>query len=267
MAEAIQLVSQPDTVSHAQAIMEQGFTYFPNELSLEEISQLRSAMDRLTAKPESFDKIPDPAEHGFMEKSINNAFNRDPVFAEYLDRTGIIDVAEAVLGEDCHCIGMTAWVTGPGRPDQALHADFQPLTLPEDIMADERVQIPVFISTLHFYLDDIYPEIGPTNFVPGSHRAGRPPLPDEVNWQGKLEQSIFCNAGDAVLFRSEVWHRGTANSSNQTRYLLQVHYAKRIITQKFPPYLYQFSLDEDLIKNASPRQLRLLGDHRPSNYD
>ena len=150
MAESIPLVSQPDTASHARAIMEQGFTYFPNELRLEEISQLRSAMDRLTAKPESFDKLPDPAEHGFMEKTINNAFNRDPVFAEYLDRAGIIDVAEAVLGEDCHCIGMTAWVTGPGRPEQALHGDFQPLTLPEDIMADDGVQIPVFISTLDF---------------------------------------------------------------------------------------------------------------------
>ena len=104
---------------------------------------------RLTAKPESFDKLPDPAEHGFMEKTINNAFNRDPVFAKYLDREGI-DVAEAVHGEDCHCIGMTAWVTGPGRPDQTLHADFQPLTLPEDIMADERVQIPVFIFYITF---------------------------------------------------------------------------------------------------------------------
>ena len=72
MTEEIPLVTQPDTAAHARAIAEQGFTYFPDELNSEEISELRSAMDRLTAKPESFDKLPDPVDHGFMEKSIKS---------------------------------------------------------------------------------------------------------------------------------------------------------------------------------------------------
>ena len=33
---------------------------------------------------------------------------------------------------------MTAWITGPGRPDQTLHADWQPLTLPEAVMDHQR---------------------------------------------------------------------------------------------------------------------------------
>ena len=47
--------------------------------------------------------------------------------------------------------------------------------------------------------------------------------------------SILCSAGDVVVFRREVWHRGTADTSDEVRYLLQVHYAQRMITQKFPP--------------------------------
>ena len=267
MTAPLPLVPQPDLQSYVRAMREDGFAYFANVLNADEIAELRRAMDALTALPESFDKHTDPAEHGFMNKSINNVFNRDPVFVQYLDRPEIIDLVEAVHGADCHCIGMTAWVTGPGRPDQTLHADWQPLTLPEDIMADERVQIPIFITTAHYYLDDLYEELGPTHFVPGSHRAGRPPQKGETAWKGREEQSILCKAGDVVLFRSEVWHRGTANTSEQTRYLLQVHYAQRMITQKYPPYLNRFQFDPDLLARASARQLRLLGDHAPSNYD
>ena len=185
---------------------------------------------------------------------------------EYLDQPGVIEIAEALHGDDCHVIGMTAWLTGPGRPDQTLHTDWLPISLPEDVLADPRVKVPVFITTAHFYLDDLYEELGPTNFVPGSHASGRSPN-GQARWKGEGEKSIMCNRGDVVIFRSEVWHRGTANTSEQTRYLLQVHYAKRMIAQKFPPYLNRFQFDEAILAQATPRQRRLMGDHRGSNYD
>ncbi|MBI4552022.1 MAG: dioxygenase, partial [Candidatus Latescibacteria bacterium] len=64
-----------------------------------------------------------------------------------------------------------------------------------------------------------------------------------------------------------VWHRGTANTSDRVRYLLQVHYANRMMTQKYPPYLNQFQFDPQLLAQATPRQRRLLGEHRQSQYD
>ena len=161
---------------------------------------------------------------------------------------------------------MTSWLTGPGRPDQVLHADYQALTLPEDVMADPRVRIPVYIATAHYYLDDLAEEIGPTRFIPGSHRAGRAPDGDTA-WQGREEQSILCNAGDVVIFRSEVWHRGSANRSDRVRHLLQVSYAQRWIAQRFPPYLNRFQFDPEILAMASGRQRRLLGDHPRGSYD
>jgi ectoine hydroxylase-related dioxygenase (phytanoyl-CoA dioxygenase family) len=140
------------------------------------------------------------------------------------------------------------------------------LTLPEDVMADRRVKIPIYISTAHYYLDDLYEELGPTQFIPGSHRAGRAPNGD-LEYRGVGPKNILCKAGDVVIFRSEVWHRGTANRSNQVRYLLQVHYAQRMITQKFPPYLHRFQFDPAILAQATPRQRRLLGDHKKGNYD
>jgi ectoine hydroxylase-related dioxygenase (phytanoyl-CoA dioxygenase family) len=266
MAAPLILKHHPGLQDQVAAVENDGYAYFPQVLDADEVAQLRQAMDELKADPAQYDRHQLPADNGFLNKSINNAFNRSLVFLPYLDRPEIIDLVEALLGNDCHCMGMTAWVTGPGRPDQTLHADWQPLTLPADIMQDPRVKIPVYITTAHFYLDDIDQEIGPTNFVPGSHRAGRRP-DGATSWQGAQEHSILCQAGDCVIFRSEVWHRGTANNSDRVRYLLQVHYSQRMITQKLPPYLNRFQFAPQTLQQATPRQLRLMGDHTPSNYD
>lgn len=266
MDNVLPLVAHPDLASRVRALEEDGYTYLPQILDQDGVRELRAAMDRLDAIPESYDRHTTPEDGGFLNVSINNVFNRDPHFLPFLDRPEVIEIEEAVHGEDCHIIGMTSWITGPGRPDQGLHADWQPLELPAEVMANPDVKIPIYITTAHYYLDDLYEELGPTQFIPGSHRAGRAPKGD-TEYKGVGPKYIMCNAGDVVIFRSEVWHRGTANTSTENRYLLQVHYAQRMITQKFPPYLNKFQFDPDILGMASPRQRRLLGDHKPSNYD
>ena len=264
MSNALSLIAYPDLAGQVQAMEEDGYAFLPGLLNVTEIAELRTAMDRLVAIPASFDR--DGTSGGFLNKSINNAFNHDPLFLSYVDRPGVVEIAETIHGNDCHIIGMTAWMTGPGRPDQQLHADWQPLTLPAEVMSNPAVKIPIYIATAHFYLDDIDEELGPTQFIPGSHRAGRAPKGD-LEYKGVGPKNILCKAGDLVIFRSEVWHRGTANRSQRVRYLLQVHYAQRMITQKFPPYLNRFQFDEAILAQATPRQRRLLGDHKGSNYD
>ena len=277
MPKAAKLIYQPDLDSRVTAIKDYGYTYFPTVLNQKQVSEVKSAMDQLKADEDSFSrhstsnnvlvgKKTGKSDPGFFEKSINNAFNQHPLFLEFLDRPEIIDLEEALHGKDCHIIGMTAWITGPGRPDQSLHCDWLPIELPEDILRDDRVDMPVFITTTHYYLNDLYEELGPTKFIPGSHKSGRRPNGD-ISWNGIDEQSLMCKAGDAVTCRSEVWHRGTQNISQETRYLLQVHYAHRMISQKFPPYLNRFQFNPEIIAKCSPRQLRLLGDHVASNYD
>jgi len=266
MADPLPLIAYDTLEEQVEALYRDGYVYLPGVLTRGEVDSLRDQMDALTPIPESFDQRSDPEEKGFINNHVNNAFNRHEHFLQFLDYPGVIEIEEAVHGDDCHVIGMTSWLTGPGRPDQQLHSDWIALSLPEDIMADPRVRLPIFITTAHFYLDDLTDELGPTNFVPGSHLSGRRPNGD-TTWKGESEKSIMCKAGDVVIFRCEVWHRGTANTSDQTRYLLQVHYAKRMISQKYPPYLNRFQFNQDILDKASERQLRLMGNHRPSNYD
>jgi len=78
---------------------------------------------------------------------------------------------------------------------------------------------------------------------------------------------VLCHAGDVLLFRSELWHAGSRNrTADRTRYLLQVHYGRRMVAQKFSPYL-AWRFNPEVLAACTPRQRRLLGEHAEAEYD
>ena len=100
----------------------------------------------------------------------------------------MIEIEEAVHGDDCHCIGMTSWMTGSGRPDQKLHSDWLALSLPEDIVADPRVHLPIFITTAHFYLDDMTEENGTLYSMPNAQIGLEEDQPGPEN--GRIAEAV-----------------------------------------------------------------------------
>ncbi len=241
------------------ALHEQGYMLLPGCLSAAQVDWARAAMDDL--KPVHWDYT------GLVDDHFKCVFNRDPGWLPYLDLPGVIEPMEAVLGADCHVIGQTAWRSRPGFIGADLHLDYLPLELPEAWLANTAFQLPLQICTAHIYLSDITPELCPTLVIPGSHRAGRRPAPGEQEWQGRALRPVLCQAGDVLLFRSELWHAGSPNRSvDQSRYLLQVHYGRRMVAQKFSPYL-QWRFNPAVIAACTPRQRRLLGEHEAAEYD
>lgn len=275
MNDALELITYPNLDQQIEAMERDGYVYFPGFLSADEVAELRSAAHQLEPIAENLDVDLSQEADGHMQKCINAAFNRDPLFLKYLDKPGMIELAEAIHGSDCHIVSMHTWLVGSGRPDQQLHTDWLPFSVPADVRADPRVRLPIFITTAHVYLDDMTEELGPTKLIPGSHRSGRKPngasaddpsAVPETAWNGIKEQSFLGKAGDCIFFRSEIWHRGAANRSDQIRHTFMIHYAHRMITHKFPPYL-SFQYNPEVIAAATPRQRRLLGEHVQSNYD
>ena len=116
MATALPLVSYSTLEEQIEALERDGYLYIPGFLNADEVAELRAAAQRIEPLPENLDTDMTPEHDGYLNKCINNAFNRDPLFLKYLDKPGLIDLAEAIHGTDCHIIAMHTWMVGPGRP-------------------------------------------------------------------------------------------------------------------------------------------------------
>ena len=256
-----------ETEAALAALEEDGAALLTGALSIERCAEAREKIDALT--PQHWDEAhADPrgmAVGRFLDRYLC-VFNRDAYWLQFLDRPGVIDVAEAALGRDCHIIGETAWRSHPGFQGEPLHVDYLPFTRPDDAVT-ERLRVPPFIITAHFYLNDVTPDLAPTRVVPGSHRAGRAPSEGEEIWQDHATEAVLARAGDCLLFRSDMWHAGSDNRTrDDVRYLLQVHYGRREMAQHFSPFL-EWHFNPTIIAAASSRQRRLLGEHEPGAYD
>ncbi|BAN50747.1 phytanoyl-CoA dioxygenase family protein [Metapseudomonas resinovorans] len=247
------------TTDSLDALHEQGFILLPGVLDASAVAVLRQLIDQL--QPLHWDYL------GLVDDHFKCVFNRDPAWLRYLDPPGLIELAEAALGADCHLIGMTAWRCHPGFIGAELHLDHLAMELPESLLADPAFILPMQILTAHLYLDDIDSALCPTQVIPGSHRAGRRPASGETSWHGRSAEPVLCKAGDALVFRSELWHAGSRNrSATRSRYLLQLHYGRRMVAQKFSPYL-AFRFNPEVLAACTPRQRRLLGEHQAAEYD
>lgn len=266
--------AQSDSEGIAKAIREEGFAIMPEVLSRGEVDELKSTIDSIISSPGPGDGVG----HGKDIDHFKCVFNRDPYWLQFLDKSGIIEAVEDLMGKDSHIIGMSAWRSPPGTGSFGqLHTDQLFVPMDEELIMSGRVELPVFISTLHFYLNDMDEDLCPTWIVPGSHKSGRAPGGKgvtnsgtqgghEMSWNGIDARPVLVNAGDAMLFRSEVWHSGSVNRTlDRTRYLLQVHYSRRGIAQRFPPYL-EFKYNQKVLDAANERQLRLLGKHHIGAY-
>ena len=193
-------------------------------------------------------------------------FNREQIWLNYIDRPGVVDLAEATMGAECHIIGQSAWRSHPGHNGWSPHTDQLWVTMSEDSWNDPQTKVPIYVCTAHYYLNDhLDEELCPTYVIPSSHKSGRTMAKGEVEWHGRKLEPVLCRAGDVLFFRSEIWHSGSENKTqDQIRYLLQVHYSHRFIAQKFSPWPWQYN--PGILAVATPRQLRLLGKHPESSY-
>jgi hypothetical protein len=245
-----------DVEGMTNALHEDGFALVPGVLSREEVKACRDAIDRL--RPFGYD-------HMGTNEHYKCVFNRERIFFELIDRSPTIDLAEATMGDQCHIIGLTAWKSHPGHNGWGPHTDHTLVTVPE-ATARNRDHFPIYLCTAHYYLNDQHEDICPTYVIPGSHKSGRALWgQNDPEWEGQKMQPVLCKAGDMLFFRSEVWHTGSENKTkDETRYLIQVHYAHRTISQRFSPF--PFSYNQEFLATANERQLRLLGKHPEMAY-
>src|SRR5437868_3503714 len=98
-----------DTDAALAALEEDGAAILSDALPVDRCAEARMRIDALA--PQHWDEAHDDprgtAGGRFLDRYLC-VFNRDAYWLHFLDRPGVIDVAEAALGRDCHIIGETA---------------------------------------------------------------------------------------------------------------------------------------------------------------
>ena len=212
-------------------------------------------------------------------KDLRNEFrhgmlNRSPLSQKAIAAPAILEVIEPLLGEDCHVIANTAWRNVEGHQGGAWHIDAGPhVPRPEGVPWPDAIPYPIFAIGMHLFLQDCPDEAGPTEVLVGSHRSGRRPPADRVfdadlTFEGRPAARLSAKAGDAALFVSDAWHRGSPAQPGFGRFFLQAHYARRDIAQRiFTTHEVSHARPDAASRALNERERTLIGLHPAFFYD
>jgi hypothetical protein len=259
-----------DDAPPASTELEQdGYTVLRGVFTPPEIASLREEIDAL------FDSLPPERSRNDRDQFRYELVNRSAACQAAIAHPRILGVVEPLLAEDCHVIANTAWRNPPDFKGGPWHCDAGPhIPRPEGVPWDDRIPYPIFAVAGHIMLQDCAVDDGPTSVVPGSHRSGRLApydrmLAEELEYQGRPSVAIEADAGDVVLFVSDVWHRGLpAREGGRGRFFVQVHYGRRDIAQRIRTTAEVNQLSDDAIARAkTERERTVIGLHDPFFYD
>lgn len=245
-----------------------GFLVLPDVLSPAECATLKAGIERVFAT-----HCPEADLYHMQDIWRPKLFEHGPEFEALVDHPGIAQLMTAILGEDYHLIANSALRTTPGKTITFWHVDdVVRFPRPAGVPLDPRIPMPTQVINVNYYLADVDEELGPTEFIPGSHRAGRNPGPEDNDaagnpvYEGRGRVLATGRAGTCVLWNDQTWHRGGPNVSNgRTRWVIQTPYARRFIAQRFYPFI-NYRLPEHVIARANPVRKRILGLHAIGAY-
>ncbi len=213
-----------------------GFALVRNAIAPATVARLRELGEAVFADPAALAA----AKHGcpFVAARLYEAH---PEFAAFAASEPIYALMSALLGLGFQACGMNLIRNPPGQAIDHFHVDDGvEFALPPDVPRhDPALTMPVLWLTVQVPLTDLETVAhGPTQFVPGSHYSGRAPDdPQRPAFVGRGPVSVLCRAGDLYLQNNQCWHRGAPNTSDRTRCLLQVQYARRWCAARFHPPL------------------------------
>ena len=195
-------------------------------------------------------------------------FERGMDFVALMENEPVYSLALRLFGPQMHLMAMQGHRMRAGTEVIGFHSD--ELYVERRPGHDDSVHYPPIISAIncHYYLVDVPDELGPTWVVPGSHDACRQPHGSDGNppsWRGKAAVALPVKAGDCVIYSNQLWHSGSKNHTDRTRFSIVPTYAKRYVAHRFWPFL-NYHLSRDILDRCTPRQRQLLGEHSRGAY-
>lgn len=218
---------------------ENGFLPLPSILSAAEAEALRIRYQALMREEGDEAGLEVHQEAG--TERLANLVDKDPLFVICFTQPKVLAAMNHVLQGDFKLSSLNGRAALPGEGHQALHADWSEGVDPSNYQVCNSIWLLV----------DFTPENGATRIVPASHRSGQVPQralddpkaahPEEVLLTGK--------AGTVVVFNSHLWHGGTVNRTDSTRYALHSYFTRR---RHAPQTDFQALVSESTLSRLSP---------------
>ncbi len=247
-----------------------GFLLFHNVLTPEMCDSLRNDLDdALRDVVGKDDEKSIKIMKRMFEQSRNNLnlFDLEPIvtFAEHLiggaNGSGYLMSDGIINANLIHVIHNNSFKVPPktdGLAGNRWHQDDTPHILSLDGKPLTNVRLNVLAFTANYYLTDVLSEEnGPTQVIPQSHLFGKFCDGDISGYEDRIYSCLGAR-GSVVCFNNQVWHRGSRNNSDVTRYITQITYAKRLVGHKYHPIM-NYQMPSHCYEGASPKLKQLLG--------
>lgn len=187
-----------------------GFTLFPKMLGDDWVAEMRDAFEEIA------DRIPNP--DGSRSATFVDVLEHKPdLVLSAMSNPRLLDFAEMIVGPHVQLESVTYRRTAP-QP-----ADTNPVLGFHRDMFAEFPQEGVYHRPLLFnalsYLQDLNDESGPLRILPGTHMKAISLTKEESRQSHPDEVILYPQAGDIAVFHNAMLHSGTANYSNDYRYL------------------------------------------------
>ncbi len=208
--------------------------------TLDQVS--REMSPHLEAAPMGTDEF-----DGFKTRRTGTLVARSPRSREVIMNRTVLDVTARALAHastfQLHCTQVIS--VGPGSTPQLIHRDqwaFDMFPFP-----------PGFDSTLAtmWALTDFRDGNGATRVVPGSHK-----LEDKLTFSQADSVAAEMDAGSVLLYTGSLYHGAGANSTEQDRVGLIVHYSLGWLRQEENQYL---CIPDEVLQELPEDLLRLMG--------
>lgn len=219
-----------------------GYCILPSVLTRESARSLREQVLGLAAA----ENRNSTAWHSNGNQRVFALLNKGREFVSIAEHPIALDVVESLLGSYALLSSITAHVVRPGNVEQQLHAD-------QDYVSPPWPR--ALVINLIWALDSFTSENGATMILPGSHRAGTPPV--EVARTKYPEVRVRANPGSVVVLDGRVWHGSGRNTQEASdRVAILACYCAPFLRQQENFFR---SLETPVRHALSGRMRRLLG--------
>lgn len=187
---------------------------------------------------------------GYQTRRTGSLIARSAACRDLVQNPTVLDVVGRVLshGTSFHVHLTQVIAIGPGEAGQQIHRDqwaFDFFPFPSGYEAQ--------CNTI-WAMNDFTEENGATRIVPGSNKAE-----DRLVFTADQTEAAVMPAGSVVLYTGSVYHAGGANSSDHTRYGLNLTYALSWLRQEENQYL---AVPHDFARTLPDPLLKLMGYQR-----